>query len=119
MTIDLVLPAYAAKKGRLQAPPKGSQFVFNRPVIHTARSERGKLHEMVKNMRHDTYKRKEHYDKQLAHFLRKQRYQQQQTWQANHDRLRAQEMGLEGEAMEQHRERLDRLHALLATRGVA
>ena len=115
--IDLVLAAYKAKKGRLPAPPKGSQFVFNRPVIETARGERNKMHQLVKGLRQDTYKRKEHYDKQLGHILNKQRYAQHATWQAEFDRLKSFQASTGGPMDRAYAERLDELREALRPKG--
>ena len=113
MTIDLVLAAHAQKKGRLPAPPKGSQVVFARPVIQTARGERGKLYQMTKALREDTYQKKEHYDKQLTHFMNKARFQQHQSWQAEFDRLRSSHVAAGAPADAAYKNRLEDLRQKL------
>jgi hypothetical protein len=45
------------------------------------------LDKIVKRLRHSTWKRQESHNKQLQHFINRENYSQNQTWQNEHDRL--------------------------------
>ena len=84
--MDMQLAAYKARKFRY-VPPKGVQPVFARRSVATAIRERSDLDDIVKRMRHDTYRRAESHNKQVQHFLNRERYAQNATWQGEYDRL--------------------------------
>ena len=84
--IDLQLAAYKAEKFAY-ADPKPMRQLFTRKRIHALKADPMQYDAVVKRMRHDTWRRHESHDKQLKHFLDRERYQQNQTWQAEYDRL--------------------------------
>ena len=70
------------------------------------------LDKIVKKLRHSTWRRKENHDKQLQFVLNKERYQQNETWQAEYDRLTSQNAAIPG-LQSQIKDRLDNLRNVL------
>ena len=65
------------------------QILGGRPpkMFIPLRSRGTDLDLLAKRMRHSTWQRQESHNKQLQHFLDRERYQQNQTWQSEYDRL--------------------------------
>lgn len=87
--MDLQLAAYAAgKRGYVEQRFGPNPIPDRRPVVQTAKMSRA-FDEMAKRMRHDAYKRQEIMGKQLGLLLDRERFAQNQTWQAEYDRLKS------------------------------
>jgi hypothetical protein len=84
--IDLDLAEYAKRRGRKYDAQK-HESLFKQKRIKTIMETRTGLDDVVRKLRENTWKQAEHHDKQIAHFLAKDRFQEQSTRQAEHDRL--------------------------------
>jgi hypothetical protein len=88
--IDLELAAYKAGKRPMQSAQsniKDHNKLFTRRRIDTYAQSRTQLDLITTQLRHSTWKRQEQYEKQLKHFLDRDRYQYNSTRQAEYDRL--------------------------------
>ncbi len=87
--IDLEIQAYmSGKHSNFQAiTPTEHRKLFTRPRIKTY-SHRG-LDPLIKELRHSTWKRHEHHENQLRHFIDQDRFQYHTTRQAEYDKLRS------------------------------
>jgi len=87
--MDLELAAY--KQGKPfakfndgpQPIPRRRPIMF-RPLVDGTATD---LDKIVKRLRHSSWRRQENHNKQLQMFLNRERFQQNATWQAEHDRL--------------------------------
>ena len=85
--IDLQLAQLAAGRG----PTRDSNRVlFRQPRIKAYAQSRTGLDLITKQLRDSTWRRQESHDKQLKHFLDRDRYQRNATWQGEYDRLASQ-----------------------------
>ena len=91
--MDLQLAAY--KRGKPFAkfndgpqPLPRRRPAFFVPLIDAQPTD---LAKRIKRLRHATWRRAESHNKQLQHFLNREKFAQNQTWQAEHDRLMASE----------------------------
>ena len=89
MVIELDLVAYKANKFQFAVEKPRMQELFSRRVIDQHREHPTRYHQLAKRLRHSTWKRQESHNKQLQNFLDRERYQQNQTWQQEYDRLRS------------------------------
>ena len=92
--MDLELAAYKAGKpfavfnnGPQPIPRRRPAFFM--PLIDGQPSD---LDKVVKRLRHSTWRRQESHNKQLQHFMNRENYSQNQTWQNEHDKLMASEI---------------------------
>ena len=87
--MDLQLAAYKADRFKFIAPSPPQPVLGGRPptMFTPLRSRGTDLDRIAKRMRHSTWRRQESHNKQLQHFLDRERYQQNQTWQGEYDRL--------------------------------
>ena len=90
--MDLNLAKYA--QGQLStinpnARPKRPREMFPRRRWETVKQDRGPLVRTVKALRSTAHTRFENHNKQLQHFLDRDRYQQNESWRAEYDRLHA------------------------------
>ena len=90
MVLDLELAEY--KRMKFTARVTEPRFPAKQPVRMSLR-HRSDLEDIVKRMRHDTWRRSENFNKQLQHFIDRKRFQQNETWQIEADRLKAFEIG--------------------------
>lgn len=89
LKMDLQLAAYALKKRGYPEVRYGSNPIPKRqPVVTTAKRTRV-FNEIARRMRHDAWRRQESHDKQLALFMNREKFAQNQTWQGEYDRLMA------------------------------
>ena len=86
--MDLQLAAYKAQKRGYHDPRPwdGNPIAKKMPVVETAARTRV-FNSMAKKFRHSAWRRQENHNKQLALFLNRERFQQNQTWQGEIDRL--------------------------------
>ena len=85
--IDLQLAQLAAGRG----PTRDSNRVlFRQPRIKAYAQSRTGLDLITKQLRDSTRRRQESHDRQLKHFLDKDRFQRNATWQSEYDRLASQ-----------------------------
>ena len=81
---------------------------------------RSDLELIVRRMRHDTWRRSENFNKQLQHFIDRKRFQQNETWQIEADRLKsyynANPVGHSVEHLDAIEERMDQLRRLIIAR---
>ena len=86
--MDLQLAAYKAQKRGYHDPRPwdGNPIAKKMPVVETAARTRV-FSSMAKDIRNSAWRRQESHNKQLALFLNRERFQQNQTWQGEHDRL--------------------------------
>ena len=87
--MDLQLAEYKADKQMFVDPKPPIQNLFPRRRIQTLAQSRTTLDIVAKQMRDATWRRHESHEKQLKYFLDRERFQQNQTWQAEYDRLAA------------------------------
>ena len=85
--IDLQLAEYKAGKYQFNDPVEANRVLFRQPRIMSYAKSRNGLDLITTQLRHSTWRRQESHNKQLKHFLDRDRYQQNQTWQAEYDRL--------------------------------
>ena len=112
--MDLELAAY--KQGKPfavfnagpQPIPRRRPMMF-KPLIDSTATD---LDKIVKRLRYSSWRRQENHNKQLQMFLNRERYQQNQTWQAEHDRLLSEQAMAPG-LQQQVNERLGVLKNLL------
>ena len=86
MVLDLELAEY--KKMKFPSRVTEMRFPARQPVRMSLR-HRSDLEAIVRRMRHDTWRRSENFNKQLQHFIDRKRFQQNETWQLEADRLKA------------------------------
>ena len=86
--MDLNLAAYKEHKFKYADPKPRLRELFMRKRITSLKEDPNRYSEIAKRMRHDTWRRAESHNKQLQHFLDRERFQQNQTWQSEYDRLR-------------------------------
>lgn len=85
MVLDLELAQYKLMK----FPERVTKARFPaRQPVHMSMRHRSDLDAIVSRMRHDTWRRSEQFNKQLQHFIDRKRFQQNQTWQMEADRLK-------------------------------
>ena len=87
--MDLEIAAYKrgnhfAKFNDGPQPVPRRRPAFFMPLIDRQPTD---LDKFVKKLRHSTWRRQESHNKQLQHFINRENYIQNQTWQAEHDRL--------------------------------
>lgn len=88
MTIDLDLAAYAAGKANpYSRPTPKPRELFPRRRFHTIQQNRGERDRVMKSLRDSTWRRHEHHQKQLQHFIDRERFQENETWRAEYERL--------------------------------
>ena len=87
--MDLQLAAYKADRFKFvdSSPPQPVLGGRQPKMFVPLRSRGTHLDYIAKRMRHSTWRRQESHNKQLQHFLDRDRYQQNQTWQSEYDRL--------------------------------
>lgn len=87
--MDLQLAAYKADRFKYvdSSPPQPVLKSRQPKMFVPPRSRDTNLDRIAKQLRHSTWKRQESHNKQLQHFLDRERYQQNQTWQSEYDRL--------------------------------
>ena len=102
--MDLQLAAYKARKRGYVSRSFGENPIPGKRAMITMANSR-KYNEMLKKLRHSTWLRQEGHDKQLALMVNRRRFQTNQTWQAEYDRLASQPGAPDG--------RLDQLRALI------
>ena len=87
--MDLQLAAYKADRFKFIDPSPPQPVLKGRPspLFIPLRSRATDLDRIAKRMRHSTWRRQESHNKQLQHFLDRERYAQNQTWQGEYDRL--------------------------------
>ena len=88
--MDLQLAQYKAGK-QIFFDPKQTDLrtMFPRRRMQTLAQRQSALDIIAKQMRDSTWRRHESHEKQLKHFLDRERFQQNQTWQSEYDRLAA------------------------------
>ena len=87
--IDLQLAEYkAGRPFSVEGTP--NHELFRRPRIMAYAQSRTGLDLITKQLRDSTWRRHEHHEKQLKHFLDRDRFQQNATWQSEYDRLASQ-----------------------------
>ena len=85
--IDLQLAQLAEGRG----PTRQSNHVlFRQPRIKAYAQSRTGLDLITRQLRDSTWRRQESHDKQLKHFLDRDRFQRHATWQSEYDRLASQ-----------------------------
>ena len=86
--MDLQLAACKAQKRGYYDPRPwdGNPIAKKQAVVETAARTRA-FSTMAKDLRHSAWRRQESHNKQLALFLNRERFQQNQTWQGEYDRL--------------------------------
>jgi len=90
MTIDLDIAAYNAGKPVPPTPGPTLREIFARKRVYALSGNDSRARtEMISRLRHSTWRRHEHHNKQMQHFLDRERFQKNQTWQAEYDRLRS------------------------------
>ena len=86
--IDLALAQY--KRDRKMAPefraPDGNPILKKEAVVRSAVRNKT-FDKLMRQLRHDAHKRHENHTKQVQFLLDRNRYQQNQTWLAEYDRL--------------------------------
>ncbi len=85
--MDLQLAEYKAGKQMFVDPKPPIQNLFPRHRVKTQAQRRTELDIIAKQMRDTTWRRHESHEKQLKHFLDRERFHQNATWQAEYDRL--------------------------------
>jgi len=85
--IDLQLAQLAAGRGPTR---KSNKELFRQPRIMSYAQSRTGLDLITKQLRDSTWRRQESHDKQLKHFLDRDRFQRNATWQSEYDRLASQ-----------------------------
>ena len=86
--MDLQLAAYkAGKQVYVDPKPIDLRTMFPQRRVKTLAQRRTALDIIAKQMRDSTWRRHESHEKQLKHFLDRERFQQNATWQAEYDRL--------------------------------
>ena len=89
MTIDLQLVEHFARKHRkskIPGPGK-TKIQLGGPRLESYMQSRNGLDLITKQLRDSTWRRHESHNKQLQHFLDRDRYQMNATWQSEYDRL--------------------------------
>ncbi len=90
MTINLDIAAYNAGKPVPPTPGPTLREIFARKRVYALSSSDSRARtEMIARLRHSTWRRHEAHNKQLQHFMDRERFQQNQTWQAEYDQLRS------------------------------
>ena len=102
--MDLQLAKYKAGKYGF-SDPKAFDHPFDKKRAEVAMSSTRKYNEMLKKIRHDTAKKQEGHDKQLALMVNRRRFAQNVTWQTEYDRLASHPGAPDG--------RLDQLKSLI------
>ena len=86
--IDLALAQY--KRDRKMAPefraPDGYPILKKEAIVRSAVRNKT-FDKLMRQLRHDAHKRHENHTKQVQFLLDRNRYQQNQTWLAEYDRL--------------------------------
>ena len=92
MTIDLQLVEHFARKhGKSKIPGPGkTKIQLSGPRLESYMQSRNGLDLITKQLRDSTWRRHESHNKQLQHFLDRDRYQMNATWQSEYDRLASQ-----------------------------
>jgi hypothetical protein len=89
MTIDLQLAAHK-QQTRPTTSPEWNRQLFRKPRILGYSKTRNGLDLITKQLRDSTWRRHESHEKQLKHFLDRDRFQRHATWQGEYDRLASQ-----------------------------
>ena len=88
--IDLALAQY--KRDRKMAPefraPDGNPILKKEAIVRSAIRNKT-FDKLIRQLRHGAHKRHENHTKQVQFLLDRNRYQQNQTWLAEYDRLTA------------------------------
>ena len=87
--IDLQLAEYKAGRFNFPDPTEANRILFKRPRIMAYAQSRSGLDLITKQLRDSTWRRHESHNKQLKHFLDRERFQQNASWQGEYDRLAA------------------------------
>jgi hypothetical protein len=86
--MDLQLAAYKQGKAFASFNEGPQPIPKRRPAffmpLHRTNTD---LDKIVKRLRYSTWRRQESHNKQLQHFINRENYSQNQTWQNEHDRL--------------------------------
>ena len=86
--MDLQLAQYKAGKQMFFDPkPIDLRTMFPHRRVKTLTQSRTTLDIIAKQMRDSTWRRHESHEKQLKHFLDREKFQQNATWQSEYDRL--------------------------------
>ena len=85
--IDLQLAQLAAGRGPTR---ESNRVLFRQPRIRAYAQSRTGMDLITRQLRDSTWRRQESHDKQLKHFLDRDRYQRNATWQGEYDRLASQ-----------------------------
>ena len=95
MTIDLQLATYKQKtEPSVDAiQTSWNKRLFQQPRIQGYAKSRNGFDLITKQLRDSTWRRHESHEKQLKHFLDRDRFQRQATWQGEYDRLLPQAVG--------------------------
>ena len=102
--MDLQLAAYKAGKVGF-SDPKPFVNIIGKKRAEVAMANTRKYDEMLKKIRHDTARKQEGHDKQLALMVNRRKFAQNVTWQTEFDRLASQPGAPDG--------RLDQLKSLI------
>ena len=84
MTISLSIATLAPKK-----PPTRKEIFARRRVYALSGNDSRARVELLAKIRQSTWRRHEHQNKQMQYFLDRERFQKNQQWQAEYDRLRS------------------------------
>ena len=90
MTIDLQLAAHKQQTRPATTSPAWNSQLFRRPRIQGYSKTRNGMDLITKQLRDSTWRRHEAHEKQLKHFLDRDRFQRNATWQGEYDRLTSQ-----------------------------
>jgi len=90
MTIDLQLATHKQKTRPDMDDSKWDKRLFQQPRILGYAKSRNGLDIITKQLRDSTWRRHESHEKQLKHFLDRDRFQRHATWQGEYDRLTSQ-----------------------------
>ena len=91
MTIDLQLAAHKQQTRPATTSPAWNSQLFRRPRIQGYSKTRNGMDLITKQLRDSTWRRHEAHEKQLKHFLDRDRFQRNATWQGEYDRLTSQQ----------------------------
>ena len=85
MVLDIQLANRVVERGNVPHPSQ----LFPRRQYHAIMRDPTKLDEIAKLARASTWRRMEGHNKQVQHFLDRERFQQNATWRAEFERLSA------------------------------
>ena len=89
MTIDIQLAEHHASRHGFSeiSGSERNRKLFNGPRLKSYLQSRNGMDLITKQLRDSTWRRHESHNKQLQHFMDRDRYQRNATWQAEYDRL--------------------------------